>query len=56
MVLVSHRPEMLGISQYGIPKYETEDKVFWHFLKIRDGDPFLTIMDNNLKYNTITET
>jgi len=56
MVVVSHRPEMLGISKYGVPKYETENKVFWHFLKIRDGEPFLTIMDNNLKYNTITET
>jgi replicative DNA helicase len=55
MVLISHRPEMLGIKQYGPDKLNTENKVYWHFLKTRDGEPFIGIMENDLKYNRILE-
>lgn len=55
LVMVLHRPEQLGITLYGPKEAPTKDKIFFHFLKVRDGEPFIAIMDNNLKYNTITD-
>jgi len=55
MVLISHRPEMLGIKLYGPDKLPTDNMVYWHFLKTRDGDPFIGKMENDLKYNRIVE-
>jgi replicative DNA helicase len=45
-VTVIHAPELLNITEYGPNLYETQDKVFWHFLKKRKGAPLL----NPLKF------
>jgi replicative DNA helicase len=34
-VAIIHRPELLGITQYGIRKLATKDLIMWHFLKSR---------------------
>lgn len=55
VVLVSHRPEMLGIREYGPDKLPTKDLIYWHYLKVRDGDPIIAQMVNNLKHNQVLE-
>tara|TARA_R110000751_G_scaffold298863_2_gene409073 strand:+ start:322 stop:1302 length:981 start_codon:yes stop_codon:yes gene_type:complete len=55
VVLVSHRPEMLGIREYGPDKLPTKDLIYWHYLKVRDGEPIIAQMLNNLKHNQVLE-
>lgn len=55
VVLISHNPKMLGIRRYGPDKVDTAGKIFWHFLKIREGMPFVAIMKDNLKHNEIID-
>jgi len=54
-LLVLHRPEMLGITQYGKKGWPTKNKVYLHMLKNRDGEVKVLQFDNNLKYNRIEE-
>jgi len=55
VVLITHRPEMLNIKNYGPNGIPTEGRIFWHFIKIREGDPFIAIMKNDLKHNSVTD-
>jgi len=55
VVLVSHNPRMLGIRYYGPNKVDTEGRIFHHYLKIREGSPFIAIMRDNLKYNEVID-
>jgi len=55
VLIVLHRPEILGIEHYSLNKFETKDMIFAHFLKIREGEPKIISFKNNLKYNTIEE-
>jgi replicative DNA helicase len=55
IVLVSHRPEMLGITNYTTYKWLTKDIIFFHFLKVRDGEPCVAAMKNNLKHNQVLD-
>ena len=54
-LMVLHRPEMLGITTYGINNLPVENIIYTHFLKNRDGQPKILQFYNNLKYNTIEE-
>ncbi len=54
-VIVIHRPEILGIQQYGKRGLPTKNKVYLHFLKNRDGEVKVLQFENNLKYNRIEE-
>ena len=54
-LMVLHRPEMLGITQYGKSGWPTKNKVYLHMLKNRDGEVKVLQFDNNLKYNRIEE-
>jgi replicative DNA helicase len=53
--MVTHRPEMLGIRQYGIHDWDTNGLIYWHYLKTRDGDPLTAKMKNLLKYNQVID-
>lgn len=53
--LVTHRPEMLNLRAYGPQDLDVRDIVYWHFLKLREGEPFIAKMRNNLKYNQIVD-
>lgn len=55
VMMVTHRPEMLGITSYGPTGYPVQGFVYWHFLKLRDGDPFIAQMKNDLAHNRILE-
>lgn len=54
-VIVLHRPEILGIFEYGPSEEACTNLVFMHFLKVREGEPKILKFINNLKYNSIDE-
>jgi len=54
-VIVLHRPEIIGISEYGPKKLPVKDRIYMHFLKAREGEPKVLSFENNLKYNRIDE-
>lgn len=55
-VHVMHRPEILGIQEYGPDHLPTKDKIYIHILKNRDaGKPCILKFENDLKYNNILE-
>lgn len=55
-VLVMHRPEILGIQEYGPNHLPTKNKIYMHMLKNRDaGEPCILEFENDLKYNNIKE-
>ena len=55
IVLVSHRPELLGIRAYGPKRWPTEKAIFWHYLKVREGEPCIALMQNDLAHNQILD-
>ena len=55
VVMVTHRPEMLGIRSYGPNRLPTQNLIYWHYLKVRDGDPCIAQMKNELHLNKVTE-
>lgn len=55
-VSVIHRPEVLGITEYGPNHLPTQNKVYIHMLKNRDaGKPCILEFENDLAYNNIIE-
>jgi len=54
-VLVLHRPETIGIEKYGPSKLTVKNRIYMHFLKVREGEPKILKFHNNLKYNSIDE-
>jgi len=54
-VVVLHRPELLGIKEYGPSGLPVKDMIYLHFLKVREGEPKILTFVNNLKYNSIEE-
>jgi len=56
VVAVIHNPyRSFDILEYGTTKYPCRDKIFIHYLKCRDGQPFIAVMKDNLKHNKIEE-
>lgn len=56
-VLVIHRPETLGIKEYGPNRLPTINKVYIHILKNRDaGKPCILEFENDLAYNNLIES
>ena len=56
-VAVLHRPEILGIQEYGTNRLPTLNKVYIHILKNRDaGKPCILEFENDLMYNNLIET
>lgn len=49
------RPELLNITAYGIDRLPVKDKGYLHFLKVRDGEPFILEFENELKYGNLVE-
>ena len=54
-VFVIHRPEILGLNEYGIYGLPTKDFVYLHCLKNRDGEVKTLKFVNDLKYNNLKE-
>jgi replicative DNA helicase len=55
LVFVLHRPEIIGIKAYGQSAWPTENYVYLHIIKHRDGEPKILQFWNNLKYNSIED-
>ena len=55
-VMIFHRPEMLGITSYGVTGLETKEMVYIHNLKTRDGVPMISAFKSDLKNNKLIET
>ena len=56
-VIAINRPELLNLTSYGIRHLPVKNKVYLHFLKVRDaGEPCILEFDNDLKYNNLIET
>ena len=55
-VLALSRPELLNILSYGVNRLPVKNKVYLHFLKVRDGgEPCILEFDNELKYGNLVE-
>lgn len=55
-VICIHRPELLGITSYGINRLPTANKVYLHIIKNRDaGSCAILEYENDLKYNNLIE-
>lgn len=55
-VCVIHRPEILGIQEYGPNHLPTSNKVYIHMLKNRDaGKPCILEFENDLAFNNLIE-
>ena len=56
-VIVIHRPEILGIQEYGPNHLPTQNKVYLHILNNRDaGKPCILEFENDLAYNNLIES
>ena len=55
VIAVLSRPEMLGITAYGPQRLPVQDKVYLHFLKVREGELAILEFENDLKYNNLIE-
>lgn len=55
VVMVSMNPEQMGIQAYGPHNWPTEGFLYWHFLKVREGEPIVAQMKNMLKYSRVEE-
>ena len=53
--MITHRPDILKLSQYGPSDWPVKDLIYWHYLKVRDGDPLVAKMKNLLKYNQVID-
>lgn len=53
--MITHRPEMLNLQAYGPQDLPTKDIIYWHYIKCRDGNPFIAKMKNLLKYNQVVD-
>ena len=54
-VIVIHRPEILNLAIYGIQRLPVKNKIYLHFLKVRDGEPCILSFENELKYSNLVE-
>ena len=55
IVMVLHRPELLGLIKYGIKNLPVTNMIYLHLLKQREGEPKILSFKNNLKFNSIDE-
>lgn len=55
LVVVYHRPEMMGIVQYGPEKLPVTEMMYGHYIKVRDGDPFISMMKTDFANGEVRE-
>lgn len=53
--MITHRPEMLNLRAYGPQDLPVEGVIYWHYLKNRDGEPFVAKMRNLLHVNQVRD-
>lgn len=55
VVMVSMNPMQIGLDVYGPNKWPTKGRLYWHFLKVREGEPTIAVMVNKLGINTVED-
>jgi len=55
IVLVTMNPFQVGMEVYGPHKWPTQGLLYWHFLKVREGEPVIAKMTNKLAINTVED-
>jgi replicative DNA helicase len=55
IVLVTMNPEYMGLDAYGPYDWPVHNRLFWHFIKCREGEPVIAQMKNLLKYNKVED-
>ena len=55
VVMVSMNPEQMGLESYGPKHWPVEGKLYWHYLKVREGEPCVAVMTNKLKYSRVED-
>lgn len=53
--MITHRPDMLNLRTYGPDDLPVKDAIYWHYLKTRDGAPFVAKMRNLLHVNQVKD-
>jgi len=54
-VIVIHRPELLNLETYGPSNEPVTNRIYMHFLKVREGEQKILKFLNNLKHNSIED-
>ena len=54
-IIILHRPELLGITEYGPFRQPVKDVVYLHLIKNREGELKILKFINELKYNNLIE-
>lgn len=55
VIAVLHRPEIIGLTAYGVKRLPVQNRIYLHFLKIREGELAILEFENDLKYNNLIE-
>ena len=55
VIAVLSRPETLGIMAYGPQRLPVQNRIYLHFLKVREGELAILEFENDLKYNNLIE-
>ena len=55
VVMVTMKPYQMGMDCYGPNRVETKGRLFWHFLKVREGEGVIATMKNKLFINTVED-
>lgn len=55
IVLIAHAPEKLNLNIYGPDDLPTKGLIYLHYLKIREGEPFIRAARNQFAFNRIEE-
>jgi len=55
VVLVTMNPYQMGMDMYGPHRWETKGRLYWHFLKVREGEAIIAAMENKLATNEVKD-
>lgn len=55
VVMVTMNPFQQGLEVYGPNKWPTKGFLYWHFIKVREGEPVTAKMVNKLAINTVED-
>ena len=55
VVLVTMNPFRMGLESYGPNTWPTKGRLYWHFIKVREGGDIIAAMTNKLHINTVDD-
>ena len=55
VVLVTMNPFQMGMDMYGPNRWPTKGRLYWHWLKVREGEPVIAAMQNKLAVNEVQD-